>query len=65
MKKIISFALICLYALGVIGGIGYTLCCGAYLIALGVAALGWMAWPKVVECWKVLNDGNKNDGDGK
>lgn len=48
MKKIIYLLLICLYALGVIGGVGYTLWCGAYLIAIGVAALRWMAWPKVL-----------------
>lgn len=64
MKKILYFVLICLYALGVIGGVGYTLWCGAYLIAIGIASLGWMAWPKVVECWKVLNDGDKDEGDG-
>ena len=47
MKKIGYFAMICLYALGVIGGFGYT--CGAYPCAAGVVALAWMAWPRVKE----------------
>jgi len=52
MKGILSFVMICLFALGVIGGIGYACYNGAWVIAIGVAALGWMAWPKVVEYYK-------------
>lgn len=47
MKKIFYFAMICLWVLGTIGGFGYSAWCGAYPIAAGVAATGWMAWPTV------------------
>jgi len=50
LRKILSFFMLCLYVLGVIGGIGYTLYCGAYPIAAGVAALGYMAFGKAKEC---------------
>ena len=53
MKKIKDFALVCLYALGAIGGIGYSCYNKAYVIAVGVAALAWMAFPKLKE---VFND---------
>ena len=49
MKKIGYFLMICLYALGVIGGFGSSLYCGAYPCAAGVVAVAWMAWPKVKE----------------
>lgn len=45
MKKILYFVVICLYALGVIGGLGWTLYNRAYLIAFGVFVLGVMAFP--------------------
>lgn len=44
VNKVLSFFVICLYALGTIGGIGYTIYNKAYPIAVGVAATGWMAW---------------------
>jgi hypothetical protein len=56
MKKIVYFLMMCLYALGVIVGVGYCLHSGAYLIAVGVAAVGWMAWPKVVEYFHKLTE---------
>ena len=56
MKKIVYFLIMCLYVLGTIGGVGYSLYSGAYLIAVGVAAVGWMAWPKVVEYFHKLTE---------
>lgn len=47
MKKLFAFIMICLYILGAIGGIGYCCYCGAYVIAVGVAALAFMAWPEL------------------
>ena len=38
--------MLCLYVLGVVGGIGWSLYSGDYAITIGVAALAWMAWPK-------------------
>lgn len=49
MKKIGYFAMICLYVMGVIGGVGYATYCGAYPCAAGVVAVAWMAWPRVKE----------------
>lgn len=47
MKKLFAFVMIALYILGAIGGIGYSMYCGAYPIAVGVAALAFMAWPEL------------------
>lgn len=38
--------MLCLYILGVLGGIGYTCYYGAYPIAAGVAATGFLAFEK-------------------
>ncbi len=54
MNKIFSFIMICLYLLGLLGGIGYAIYNSAYVIAVGVAALGYMAFPKVKECFNDL-----------
>jgi hypothetical protein len=54
LRKILSFFMLCLYVLGVIGGIGYTIYCGAYPIAGGVAALGYMAFGKAKEYFDYL-----------
>ena len=54
VRKILSFFMLCLYVLGVIGGIGYTLYCGAYPIFAGVAALGYMAFGKAKEYFDYL-----------
>lgn len=54
MKKIISFIMVCLYALGVIGGIGSAIFADAWPCAIGVVALAWMAWPKLVSYFNIL-----------
>ena len=56
MKKYFSFVMICLYILGVIGGLGWTLYSGGYVIAVGVVAVAYMAWPKLVEYFHNLTD---------
>jgi len=48
--------MVCLFALGVIGGIGWSLYSGGYVIAVGVAGTGWLAWPKVVEYVKKMTE---------
>ena len=55
-KGFICFALICLYVLGTIGGIGYACYNHAYLIAVGVAAVALMALPQVVKYFKILTE---------
>ena len=56
MKKYFSFIMICLYVLGIIGGLGWTLYSGGYVIAVGVVAVAYMAWPKLVEYFRDLTD---------
>lgn len=55
MKKILYFLLLFLYILGLIGGIGYTLCNHAWVIAIGVIVLGVMGWPTARDCIKNLS----------
>lgn len=54
MEKILCFFILCLYVVGVIGGIGYAIYGGAWPVAIGVAALGWMAFPKLKEAFEKL-----------
>jgi hypothetical protein len=53
-KGFIHFALICLYILGTIGGIGYACYNHAYLIAVGVAAVALMAFPYIKVVFKKM-----------
>ena len=53
-KGFIYFALICLYILGAIGGIGYACYNHAYLIAVGVAVVAAMAFPYINEVFKKM-----------
>ena len=55
-KGFIYFALICLYILGTIGGIGFACYNHAYLIAVGVAVVAAMALPQVVKYFKVMTE---------
>lgn len=54
MKKILEFVVLALAVLGLLGGIGYTIYNGAYPIAIGIAFLGYLAYPKVKEMFKEL-----------
>ena len=49
MKKLYYFMMMCLWALGTIGGLGWSIYSKGYVIAVGVAATGFMAWTKVKE----------------
>jgi len=53
-KGFIYFALICLYVLGTIGGIGYACYNHAYLIAVGVAAVAAMTFPYIKGVFKKM-----------
>lgn len=48
-KKIFSFIMLCLYVLGTINGIGYSLYIGEPVTAAGVAVLSYMAFFKARE----------------
>ena len=55
MNKILAFFLLVLGFVGIVGGVGYTCYYGAWPIGVGVAATGYLAWPRIKELWKVLN----------
>lgn len=56
MKQFVAFLMICLYALGVIGGLGWSLYSGGYVIAVGIVAVAWMALPKLREFFIVMEE---------
>lgn len=54
MKEFYYTIMIFLYILGVVGGIGYAAYNQAYVIVIGIAALAYLAFPKVKEYVKLL-----------
>ena len=56
MKKIISFILLFLTVVGIVGGIGYSIYQGAWVIAVGLVAAGYMAYPKCMELIKNMTE---------
>ena len=56
MKKIVCLFALMLWAMGVIGGIGYCCECHAWVIAVGVAVVGAMSWEQVRKVWKELTE---------
>ena len=54
MKKLISFAIICLWVLGTIGGVGYAIYGGSWPIAAGCAVNALLAFPTVKNAYKEL-----------
>jgi len=53
-KKPLYFILLALWLLGLVGGVGYTLYCGAYPIAIGVAVNGYLSFDKVKEMFDYI-----------
>lgn len=43
--------MLALAALGSIGGLGWSLYSGGYVVAVGVVGLSYLAWPKIVDHW--------------
>lgn len=54
MKKLVSFAVICLWVLGSIGGVGYAIYGGSWPVAAGVAMLSILALPTVKKHFEYL-----------
>ena len=54
MKKVLYFLLLILTVIGIIGGIGYGIYDGRWVIAVGIAVAGYMAWPKVKKVFEEL-----------
>ena len=53
MEKYLYLIILFAYAMGVVGGIGYALYSGAWVIAVAVLILGVMAFPTA---WKVYDE---------
>ena len=56
MTKIIALILLFLSFMGIVGGIGYTLYCGAWPVSVGLVAAGYVAWPRFRELFKTLTE---------
>ena len=54
MKKIYNFLGLCAYILGSIGGFGYAMYSGAYIIGICIAVLGVMAYPTAKKWYKKI-----------
>ena len=53
-KKVLSFVLLFLWVMGIVGGIGCSIYCGAWPVVVGVAVLAFMGWPTAVNYFKYL-----------
>lgn len=53
-KKALSFFILLAYAVGLLGGLGWTIYSQAYVIAFCVATLGGMAFPTVRDAVKTI-----------
>ena len=54
MKKLMYFFLICLWGLGIVGGLGSAIYCHAWPCAAGMIVVGLMSWDNVVGCGRKL-----------
>lgn len=52
MKSLFGFIVICLWLLGALGGVGYSIYCEAWVIAVGVLTNAVLAFFKVKEIYK-------------
>ena len=52
MKSLFGFIVICLWLLGALGGVGYSIYCEAWVITVGVLANAVLAFFKVKEIYK-------------
>ena len=54
MNKILNFILLFLTVIGLVGGIGYSIYDGRWVIVVGLVIAGYMAWPKVNKVFEEL-----------
>lgn len=52
MSKFVSFFKLCVAFLAGIGGFGYAMYCKAYVIAVAIILLVWLAWPAIKAAFK-------------
>ena len=56
MKKALYLILLFLTVVGILGGIGYSIYQGVWVIAVGLCVAGYVAWPGVVDLYKKLTE---------
>lgn len=54
LKRIACFLGLVAYAIGIAGGIGYTIYCKAWVVAICLPVVAWMAVPTVKDWFKTL-----------
>ena len=55
-KQILSFIGLCAYAMGTIGGFGFSVYGGSWPVAISVLILAVMAWPTAKKLWNDLSE---------
>ena len=55
-KQILSFIGVCAYAMGTIGGFGFSAWGGSWPVVISVVILAVMAWPTVKKLWNNMSD---------
>lgn len=56
MDKVVYLLLLFLTIVGILGGIGYTIYNGAYVISVGLIATGYVAWNGIKDMYEKLSD---------
>lgn len=56
MDKVFYLLLLFFTVVGIIGGIGYTINCGAYVISIGLIASAYVIWPGIKDLFKKLSN---------
>lgn len=54
-NEFLSFFKLVIAFVACVGGIGYACYSGAYVIAVAIAMLTWLAWPAIKAAWKDIN----------
>lgn len=55
-KQFLSFIGICAYAMGTIGGFGFSAWGGSWPVAISVIILAVMAWPTAKKLWNDMSE---------
>lgn len=53
-NEFLAFAVLAIAFVGIVGGVGFSVYNGAYLIAVCVAALGVLAYPTIKKAWDTI-----------
>jgi len=56
MDKVVYLLLLFLTAIGILGGIGYSIYSNAHVISVGLIATAYVAWPGIKDLYKKLSN---------